>query len=385
MAAMNRPGRLLRWSVAPALLAAAAVAAPQPSFRVAKKLSLELRDTAPTFACLDGLLMLDRNRLVQIGRPIERRNVFTVLDMKSLEIREIAVDGLPATQVPAKTEMAMDRPLFYDTDNGVAGMLLRRGGLVSGDAEYAEWDLRTRRITRRLPIESIASARWMSVQPIGYDPVRREAYVEVVRNMGPAWKTGTREGEYELEVIGISDQVRRIATLTTSQKFTQKSPYFDPVHRRSMHIEYAEFAGNISNAYLVDLDTGAVKTFPLPPVIYGFAFDPDGRTGYVYSFRDSDVLKLDLQSGTVIAKRKVGSYGHLLDFVAPNLLLLGRNQGMHFLDARTLKERWFLDPKKFHKVSAHLEGSIFLPGRALVRVFYELYVVDFPGLSAAPR
>ena len=44
-------------------------------------------------------------------------------------------------------------------------------------------------------------------------------------------------------------------------------------------------------------------------------------------------------------------------------LCLGRDFGMNLLDARTLRERWFLNPKDFNQVDAHLEGSIFLPGR----------------------
>lgn len=363
--------------IATSFAAATPRGTPAPKYRVVKHLSLETRTEPPTFVCLDGLQLLDRGRIVQIGRPVEAPNVLTVLDLRTFEVANLTIPDVPGTQVPSRTEMSVDRPLFYDTDNGTAGILMRAGG-VTGDAGYAEWDLRANRIVRRLPLAGPDGARWMSVTPIGYDPVRKEGYVEVVK-YGVRFKTSpNRGGHYDLTVLGVGERVRTIASLTTRLKFGSKGPYFDLARRRSMHIEYAEYAGNVSAAYLVDLDTGTVKTYQLPPVVYGFTFDPGGRTGYVYSFRDSELLKLDLETGELGPKRRVGSYGHLVEFVGPGLLLLARNPGLHLIDAATLKERWFLDSKKVNAPGLHVEGSVVLPGRILLRNGYELFVVDFP-------
>ncbi|MEK7765690.1 MAG: hypothetical protein AAB368_05585, partial [bacterium] len=67
MDAMIRRGWAVSLAVAWGLLAGAAAAAPRPAYRVAKYVSLETRLTPPSFVCLDGLQLLDRGKLVQIG------------------------------------------------------------------------------------------------------------------------------------------------------------------------------------------------------------------------------------------------------------------------------------------------------------------------------
>ena len=79
--------------------------------------------------------------MVQIGRPVEQRNVFTLLDLGSLDVRAVTVPEYPATQVPPRTEMAVDRPLFYDTGNGTAGVLLRAG--VKGRLKLTHFGLQS--------------------------------------------------------------------------------------------------------------------------------------------------------------------------------------------------------------------------------------------------
>ncbi|MEK7477054.1 MAG: hypothetical protein AAB152_15625 [Candidatus Coatesbacteria bacterium] len=364
------------------ITAATAGAAPKPAYKVMYRCSLDLREKPQSFVCLDGPQLLDRGRIVQLGRPIDRPDVLTLLDLSTFRTREVEVPGLRGKWPPSQTEPEVDRPMYYDTTDGMAGILLRTGG-VRGSAEYAEWDLRANRISRRFPLATPDGAQWMSVDPVGYDPARKECYLQVVK-YGVRFKTSpNRGGHYDVSVLAVSDRVRTVTSWTESNKLGSKGPYFDPVHRRSMHVEYSEHAGTISGAHLVDLETGAVKTYQLPPLIYGFAFDPDPRRAYAYSYRTREVFPLDLATGVMGKGRVFGNVGHLLDFVAPGVLCLGRNFGMHFLDAKTLKEKWFLNPKDFHKVDAHLEGSIFLPGRALVRSYENFYVIDFPGFTAA--
>jgi len=366
-------------SIAPLL---PGIVAAKPAYRVVKHISLDLRTEKPTFVCLEGIHLLDRGRQIWFGRPLENRSAMFLLDVGTLETRMAVVPGLAGPWVAPKDLMVVDRPLFYDTENGTAGLLLRMGAVVTGDAEYAEWDLNADHVVRRLPLASVKGGPWLSVKPIGYDPAKRECFVEVVRPVGSGVEKpgGTGGGPYELTVLAVTDKVRTVASFTTKLRYTSSSPYFDPLHRRSMHVEYNEYKGAESFMHLVDLDTGTVRDFPIPPVVYGFAFDPDGRTGYVYAFQAGTVFKLDLETGKVGKSRRFGSYGHLLDFVAPGLLVLGRNAGMHFIDSRTLAQKDYLPAGDFHKGSTHLEGSIFMPGRALVRIFYDLYVLEFPGL-----
>ncbi len=357
-------------------------AAKAPAWRLAKHVSLELKTEPPGFVCLHGLTMLDRGHLVNLGRPLSDRQGLVMLDLKTLEVRTIRIPDWEGGRWPEKGALDPGQPLYYDTENGRAGVVMRRNGRVADDAVLLEWDLRSNRVVRLVDLAPGAGSRWTSVKPIGYDPDLREVYIEIVRCLGDLETPHKPEGMYNLSVLGVSDSVRTIASFDTKLRYTGKSPYFDPVHRRSMHVEYAEYKGSISTAYLVDFGTGKVRSFPLPTVIYGFAFDPDGRTGYVYTETTGEVFKLDLGTGKEGARRKFGRRAHLLDWIGPNTLVLGRNRGMHFLDSRTLRQKYFLDPAAFHKGSTHLEGSVFLPGRALVRIFYELYVIDFPGSSA---
>jgi len=352
------------------------------AYRVVKQVPLDLRTEPPTFVCLSHLALLDRGRLVYIGRPLEQHSTFTVLDLESLEIRNLTVPGIPGMQVPPKGQLAVDKPLFYDTANGVAGILLRGGGLVSGDAVYMEWDLRANRESRRIELAPGAGAPWTSVEAIGYDPERRECYVEIIREVPDEQGARGQLPFHQVAVVGITDRVRTIATIRTKNRYSSKSPYFDPVHRRSAHVEYVELGGEQARtgAHIVDLDSGAVTELSLPRVIYGFAFDPDGTAAYAYSNTTGEVLKVNLGTGVVVRRSGLGRFGHVLDFVAPDTLVLMRNARLHFLDSATLKEKWGLNCSAFHQGSPHTEGSIVIPGRILARIYYTLYVIDFPGL-----
>ncbi len=355
-------------------------AAAGPSYKVRHHVSLETVDQPPSFVCLDGIWLLDRGNLVQIGRPMDRSNAFHVVDLKTLETRLVEIPELRGGPAMPKSELGVDRPAFYDTRNAHAGILLRGGGLVTGDSGYAEWDLKANRIVRRLPLGGMDGARYMSVQPIGYDPASRECFIEIVRT-GVRYATSPNKGgHFDVSILGVTDTIRPIAAWTYDRKLTSKGPYFDPVRKRSMHVEYAEYAGNISMATVVDLTTGAINQFPLPPLIYGFTFDPDGKTGWAYSERLGEVFAVDLTTGAIGRKAKPGRKAHVLDFVAPGVLFLGRNGGMHFFETAKLRQTGLISPKKIYASADHLEGTLVLPGRVLMRNYEHLYVLDFPGL-----
>lgn len=364
-----------------AVLLHADIPAAAPKYVVVKEVPLETKDQPPSFVCLDGIWPLDRGNLVQLGRPMERSNALHVLDMKTLEIRLVEIPELRGGPAMPKDELGVDRPAFYDSKNSQAGILLRGGGLVTGDAGYAEWDLKQNRIVRRLPLGGLDGARWMSVKPIGYDPATRECFIELVRYGVRLTTSPNVGGHYDVAVLGVSTRVRPIAAFTTGLKQTSQGPYYDPAHQRSFHVEYAEHAGTISQGTVVDLATGTTNSFPLPPLIYGFAFDPDGKTGYAYSERLGEVFAVDLATGAIGRKAKPGRKGHVLDFVAPGVLFLGRNGGMHVFDAKTLRQTGMIPPKRVYANADHLENSLVLPGRVLMRNYERVFVLDFPALA----
>jgi hypothetical protein len=55
---------------------------------------------------------------------------------------------------------------------------------------------------------------------------------------------------------------------------------------------------------------------------------------------------------------------------------------MHFIDSRTLEQTGYLPASEFHTGPTHLEGSLFMVGRAIVRTYSDLYVLDLPGLPS---
>ncbi len=371
---------MIRIALAALVLAANAGAA-APRYKVLTHVSLENRDEPPSFVCLDGLRLLDRNRLVQIGRPVERSDAFTVLDLRTLAVREIPIPGFPGSGPGQPAGPFIDRPAFYDVGNGHAGVLLRAGRGVASDALWAEWDLKKNAIVRTLPLGGLGGGKWLSVSPIGYDPKTKECFVELVRFGARLVTSPNRGGHFDVIVLGVTDTVRTVTEFTTSRKLTSQGPYFDPVRLRSFHVEYAEYAGNTSMGFVVDLATGAVNTFELPPLVYGFAFDPDGRTGYVYSERDGTVSALDFETGKTGRTIKPGRKGHVLDFVAPGVLWLGRNHGMYFFETPSLRQKSLLSPKKIYQHADHLEGSLALPGRVLMRNYENLYLIELPGIG----
>ncbi len=367
----------LGFGFVPAALAAT------PKYRIIKHVSLETRTQEPTFVALSHPRLLDRGRLLKLGRPFGNRSSFIALDLQTLEEHLYQVPDIEGPWVPTPDQFVVDEPAYYDTDLGSAGLVLREGGKVSGGASWAEWDLKANRIVNRLPLAPANPNAWTGVEAFGFDPDRKETFIELHSPApGRQEKPCQQAGPYDLTILAVTDRVRTVANFKTALRYTGKSPYFDPIHRRSMHVEYAECEGEETTAYLVDLDSGSVKKFPLPKIIYGFAFDPDGRTGYAYTEPTGEVFTLDLESGAIGRRRAFGRRAHLLSWIGPHLLCLGRNAGMHFIDPKTLKQVGFIDTKTIHKKgSTHLEGSTFVPGRAIVRNFRNVYVLDFPTLK----
>lgn len=354
-----------------------------PPYKIIKHISLETKTEEPTFVALSHPRLLDRGRLLKLGRPFGNRSSWFSLDLATLETTLIQVPEIPGPWVPKPEEFVIDEPAYYDTDLGSAGLVLREGGKVSGGAAWAEWDLKTNRIVNRLTLAPANPKAWTGVEAFGFDPSRKETFIQLhTPSPGKQEKPCQQAGPYDLTILAVTDRVRTVANFKTTLRYTGKSPYFDPIHRRSMHIEYAECEGEETTAYLVNLDSGAVKKFPLPKIIYGFAFHPDGRSAFAYTEPTGEVFTLDLETGKIGKKRPFGRRAHLLSWIGPNLLCLGRNKGMHFIDPTTLKQTGFIDPVKFHtKGSTHLEGSTFVPGRAIVRIFKNLYILDFPTLK----
>lgn len=94
---------------------------------------------------------------------------------------------------------------------------------------------------------------------------------------------------------------------------------FSPDGRWLALAEYSERGGERpppgdppAQVYVVDLGSGAVARYPIPPTPYGLAFSRDGRYLAVGSHQDAEVVRIDLVAGRVDLRAKVQAGLHAL-------------------------------------------------------------------------
>ncbi len=334
--------------------------------RVLKRIPLATRTAPPTFQpAAGGLALLDRWRLVLLGSRIEDRSTLELLDLTTLEVGTVVVPDLGGPRPPAPNALVVERLLFYDTELGTAGVLARAGGDVTGAGVYAEWDLRQDRIVRTLPLFPGGAAT--QVRPMGIDlnVLQRECFLEVRRGR-------------EVSVLGVAEQVRRIATFTLQHDPAPYGPWFDAAYRRSLHLEYADGA---TLAHLVDLTRGTVATLTLPPLTRAFDFSHAGG-GFLYSEATGELRTVNLRTGATGKSARLGGGGDArLETTGPGEpLVLVRGEAIHRIDPHWFFQLERIGPLDFLPDGARVEGSLIVLGGALVRAGDAAYLVELPRL-----
>ncbi len=369
----------------PPLLAAALVlvpwlaAAKPPPLTVATKLSLAARHVPPTFYAAEPLVVVDRGRVVYLGRGAVRDpEAIELLDLGAHAPRRLKVPLLAYAAAHPETPLAPTvQGLFcYDTADGVGAVLVHDRNTREQQVYLAHWDLAQDRIDRLSLLATRGrEVNWVSTRAVGYDPTRRECLVALLesrRGEGPA-------ETFRVTLLAVGDAVRTITTFAPERKLTHW-PVIDAAQQRVLFGEYAELdTDGVARAHVVDLQSGAVRSVPIPKVTYGLALAPDGARVYAYSNMTGELVAVALEGGAVDKRLQLAKRGHAFGYLTPETLLLVTPSSLHLLDAATLKTKGKLPTKTIDPSIMHVEGSLVLPNRLLLRAFDAFYVVDVGG------
>lgn len=371
------------------VLVAAPALAGKPRVEVKKKVSIAQRAKPPTFSSVGRTSLMDRGRLVYLGRGLfAEQDRFFFLDTRSMETIEVRApitrfleehpEQFPGAEGAGWMRYASDHLVFYDTEDGRAGILYGDNRGKQRRLFCLVWDLKAKRIVRADPLGTrVLGSRWAGAKRIGYDTERGEGLVRVhVMEMVGEKRPGT------VRVVGIGKEKARVIARVELGRNLRDPPYFDPAGRRVMLTEYAELPveGAPPVGHLVQLDTGEVTACRIPVTPYGFAYGPAGKSLYAYSNQAGELWRIDAQSGKRIQQAKLAKRGHALGFVAPGRLLMLNHKGFHFLDAETLKRKAFVPYDVIAKGYWHVEGSFIVPGRAYIENGQDFLIVDLPDI-----
>lgn len=338
----------------------------QLQFKVKKVVSLEAHTEKPSFYGDPRPHLLDRGRALYYGRGAAYGpGLVYVVELPKLEER--ILEAPTAEFSHAHPELVVspvieDMPCLDRTD-GRAALVLKDA--QRNKAYVAWWDLAQDKLTAAFPVGERGKANWIGVSTIGYLPERGECFVQVERSVGAG---------FDDAVVAVSkDGVRTVATF--NPKFiTSHGPWFDPVHERVVVTEIVEVPGAQPQGYLVDLANGDVRPFPIPQLVYGFTFDPDGRTLYAYGVKARELWAINAATGAATRRIRMGDIGHALGWVGDALAVVG-NVRIHLLDRQTLGHRGAVGTRRIAPESVNVENSVVLPdGTVALDTFYKLYM-----------
>lgn len=357
------------------------------SHKLRTKLQLKFTTKKPSFKSERYGELMDRGRLFYLGMGLwyeqGKYYMLRLRDMKRIVVRAPVQRFLVANRrifpgagaggrLPA---YAVQRLLFYDSKHQVAGILLGdRQYRLGGRMIYLHWDLKKKRITQAIVLaHRTARLHWISVRPVGYSPKRRLLYLQVMKKDRP--KLG---GTMPLEASVIAVSPNGVKTMTTFRTgfSLSRGPFYDPARERVFLVEYAE-RGKTPSGYLVDLVTGKRKRMRIPVVTYGVAFSHDGKRIFAHSAQTGYLWVIDAKSGRRLKKKRIGSLAHAAGMIFKDTLLVARNKGMHFIDAKTLRQWKVVPTKTWHKGFMHVQGTLVVRGRVFLRTSDLLRVIDF--------
>jgi hypothetical protein len=354
-------------------------------------IALKQRTTAPTFT-KRPLRFLDRGKHVALGNGLwAEQDQMHLLRLRDLERRVVRVPfgafvrsnpGMKLDQAdtrPVHKQFEVQQLLFYDEQNGEAGVEVsdRLSRRHVRRHFFLHWDLKKDAITEATLVARSKPGKTLSSSlPLGYDHDRREFFF--VRQIYTWSKDGKRQGR-TVTVVGFKAGKPRVVVQFDSGRSIQRRTHFDGRRRRVLLTEYAELADKdpAPKGFLVDLVRGKVRSFEIPLTAYGAAFDPGGELLHIYSSQLGELWTLHAATGTKSAPAlKVGKQGHALGVLGPGRLMLIRNSGLRLLRLKKGRPRKgrFVRIKAVYPGFSHVEGSLVLPGGALIKNGDKLYV-----------
>lgn len=336
----------------------------QLQFTVKKVVSLEAHTEKPSFYGDPPPHLLDRGRALYYGRGAAYGpGLVYVVELPKLEERILEAPTSDFSHQHPElvvSPVIEDMPCLDRTD-GRAALVLKD---AKGEKTYvAWWDLAQNKLTSAFAVGERGRANWVGVRAIGYLPERGECFVHVERSVGAG---------FDDAVVAVGkDGARTVATFN-AKFITSHGPWFDPIHQRAMIVEIVEVQGAQPTGYLVDLANGGVRSFPIPQLVYGFTFDPDGRTLYAYGVKARELWAINAATGAATKRIRMGDIGHALGWVGDALAVVG-NVRIHLLDRQTLGHRGAVGTRRIAPASVNVENSVVLPdGTIALNTFYKL-------------
>lgn len=366
-----------------------------PPVRVRARISLAFRTSPPTFT-RSALRPVDRGRQMVLGNGLwaeqerfhllrlsdNRRHVVTV-PFADFVRRNPRMKVDPDDGRPLHKQFEVRRLLFYDTDNGEAGVEVadRLSRRRVRRHFFLYWNLRKQRITAATLVARSQPGKTLSQSLVlGYDHARRDFFFARQIYTWTRTPDGRRKGR-TVTVVRFNAGKPGVLCRFTSARAIQNRPLYDRARRRVLLTEYAELADAEPppRGFIVDLAAGRARSFEVPLTTYGEAFSADGSRLYLYSSQLGQLWSVDPATGRQVRRAlKVGKTGHALGFVRPGQLLLIRNAGLRLLRVRDdrLRRGRFIPIRRLYKGFSHVQGSRVVPGGALIRNGDQLHVVD---------
>jgi hypothetical protein len=346
-----------------------AKSARRSSPRIVKVFSVKQSTKKPTFYGNSRQRILDRGRLLYIGRGMwDQQHVFYLADLKTLTKRSVtaplaafwsqATAQFPGAAGSGFKALSIERLLFYDTQAQAAGLLVATKPYSKRKWYYLAWDLKQNLITTAVLLGGRRDdLSYTSFASIGFVAENATFYmVRLEREKGTSKRSVT--------LLAIKGAKMREQLRFATQRGLHSAPWRVGIKnpRRVLIPEYAELPvkGDPPKGYLVDLIAGTKKDLEIPVTPYGVAYSQGKRPWiYVYSAQLGELWRIDPKTGKRVQKLAVGKRAHALGFIKPGLLMLVRNKGLqpvavgrrlrkrrmvplsrYFKGLRTFKARW---------------------------------------------
>jgi|JI8StandDraft_2_1071088.scaffolds.fasta_scaffold56859_2 WD40 repeat protein len=258
--------------------------------------------------------------------------------------------------------------LFYDEKSGKLGFFVEHNHyeLPTKKTFFAVWDIPENQIEFIQELSSFPSEGfngYSMVLPIGYDLNKETAYFTFATDQDLKNKTAD---DVSIQLFKYKNKNLEAVHTYNSKWF----PYNNIAHFESGKIliqSYAEIHETIPpEGRIFDLNTNSFLQISIPVVSYGSVFSRDGKKIYLASGQTGELRVIDVDSGKVVQKTKLGTHGHSMGFWKENELVWVRNSGLHIYDAMTLKQKKTIPTSKYFKGNVNVSGSLFIPYSSVI-------------------
>lgn len=266
---------------------------------------------------------LNPNRYVEVGREWEPGDQKTRLSIAHYKVFDLVERKLVRVSIPltafreqnAAVLSPREVPTLVHYDGAVSTMLFNQFQSYTTVAKYlAQYDHRTGRFSELVKLGDHDKSRLTG--ELTFDPQERYLYFAAfIDEAGDVMKH--KPTSMLLKRIGLKD--RRV-DWELEVKFPKRSRplqltgpgwLFDPAGKRLALIEYDDKAGQNqgpveppAQVYVIDVETKAIDTYPIPLSAYARFFTPDGKYLVFGSNELGEIIRIDLEAKRIDARTK---------------------------------------------------------------------------------